>query len=229
MYTIPPVYLIGILAMILSWIVRWRFQSTMKKLSRVSNRSGMSGRTIAERMLEDYGISDVQVISTRGQLTDHYHPTKRTVNLSETVYGQISIAAMAVAAHECGHAVQHAKAYSFLQFRSAIVPVVSIANRYSHWVLLAGIVLIEMSAIPLLVGLILLAGSTLFSLITLPVEFDASRRALVWLEDTGMARGEDYEMARKGLRWAAMTYVVAALTSLATLMYYLSIFLRSRN
>jgi Zn-dependent membrane protease YugP len=215
--------------MILSWIVRQRFKSNMSRLSQLPTRSGMSGREIAENMLGDYGIADVQIISTPGQLTDHYHPGKRTVNLSEVVFAERSIAAAAVAAHECGHAVQHNTQYSFLQFRSGIVPVLNIANRFTPWLLMGGIFLIEMSAIPLAIGVALLGVSTLFSLITLPVEFDASRRALAWLDDSGLMRGEEYEEAKKGLRWAAMTYVVAALTSLATLLYYVSILMGRRN
>ncbi len=222
--------IISVVAMGLSWLVRQRFQSNMNRLSRLATRSGLSGHDIADRMLEDNGISDVQVISVRGQLTDHYNPAKRTVNLSDIVYGERSIAAAAVAAHECGHAIQHATQYSFLQLRSGIVPVLSIANRFTPFVLMAGVFLIEMSAIPLFVGVVLLGVSTLFSLITLPVEFDASRRALNWLDNTGLMQGEEYAEAKKGLRWAAMTYVVAALTSLATLLYYAAILMgRNRN
>lgn len=221
--------ILGVVAMGLSWLVRQRFQSTMNKLGRMSTRAGLSGAEIAEQMLGDNGIADVQIISTRGQLTDHYNPAKRTVNLSEVVYDQRSIAAAAVSAHEVGHAVQHATQYSFLQFRSGIVPVLSIANRFTPFVLMGGIFLIEFSAIPLTVGVALLGISTLFSLITLPVEFDASRRALSWLDETGLMQGEEYDYAKKGLRWAAMTYVVAALTSLATLLYYVAILMGRRN
>ncbi|MEL7533064.1 MAG: zinc metallopeptidase [Bacteroidota bacterium] len=221
--------ILGVIAMGLSWIVKKRFQSTMDKLSRIPTRSGMSGKEIAESMLGEYGIADVQILSTRGMLTDHYNPAKRTVNLSEVVYAERSIAAAAVSAHECGHAVQHATSYSFLRFRSGLVPVLNIANRFAPFVLMGGIFLIEFSPLPLTIGVGLLAASTLFSLITLPVEFDASRRALAWLDDTGAMQGEEYEQAKKGLRWAAMTYVVAALTSLATLLYYVSILMSRRN
>ena len=221
--------IIGGVAMILSWIVRQRFKSNMNRLSQLPTRSGMSGREIAETMLGDNGVADVQIISTPGQLTDHYHPGKRTVNLSEVVFAERSIAAAAVAAHECGHAVQHNTKYGFLQLRSGIVPVLNIANRFTPFLLMGGIFLIETSAIPLALGVALLGVSTLFSLITLPVEFDASRRALAWLDDSGLMRGEEYEEAKKGLRWAAMTYVVAALTSLATLLYYAAILMRRRN
>lgn len=221
--------ILGVIAMGLSWIVKKRFQSTMDKLARIPTSNGMSGKEIAEQMLGDYGIADVQILSTRGMLTDHYNPAKRTVNLSEVVYAERSIAAAAVSAHECGHAVQHATSYSFLRFRSGLVPVLNIANRFAPFVLMGGIVLIEMTPLPLTIGVALLGASTLFSLITLPVEFDASRRALAWLDDTGGMQGEEYEHAKKGLRWAAMTYVVAALTSLATLLYYVSILMGRRN
>ncbi|MEM6261791.1 MAG: zinc metallopeptidase [Bacteroidota bacterium] len=222
-------YIIGIVAMLASTVVRNRFQATLNKLSQIPTSSGMSGREIAERMLADYGIQDVQVVSTGGMLTDHYNPGNKTVNLSEAVYNQRSITAAAVAAHEVGHAVQHATAYSFLKFRSAIVPVVSLSSKVSPWVLMAGIVMLESFPAILGVGLILLAASTLFSLITLPVEFDASKRAVAWLDRVQITRGEETDQAKKGLKWAAMTYVVAALTSLATLLYYLSIFMQRRR
>ncbi|MEM7374054.1 MAG: zinc metallopeptidase [Bacteroidota bacterium] len=223
------VYLIGILAFGLSWLVKFRFNSVMKQLSRVATQSGMSGQEIAEAMLRDHKIHDVQVISVRGQLTDHYNPAKRTVNLSEAVYAQRNVTAAAVAAHEVGHAIQHATQYSFLQMRSRLVPVVSLTSRFSGIVLMAGIVTIQTFPQVMLVGIIMLAAATLFSVITLPVEFDASRRALAWLEQTGISRGEEQELATKGLRWAAMTYVVAALGSLATLLYYLNIYQRGRR
>ncbi|MEO0471542.1 MAG: zinc metallopeptidase [Bacteroidota bacterium] len=213
----------------LSALVRWRFQSVMNQLSRVSTSAGLDGRQIAEQMLADNGISDVQILSVKGQLTDHYNPAKRTVNLSDWVYDQRSVAAAAVSAHEVGHAVQHATKYSFLSFRSAIVPVVSISNRFSPWVLMGGIAMIEIFPQLMIIGLVMLGASTLFSLITLPVEFDASRRALAWLDQTGISQGEEYDLAKKGLKWAAMTYVVAALSSLATLLYYLSIFMSRRR
>lgn len=179
-------------------------------------------------MLHANGIYDVKVVSVRGMLTDHYNPTKKTVNLSEAVYSQRNITSTAVAAHECGHAIQHATGYSFLQFRSKLVPVVNIASKFSTWVLLAGIALIEVFPAVMLAGICLLAGSTLFSLVTLPVEFDASKRALVWLESSNLTNGEEHQGAKKGLKWAAMTYVVAALSSLGVLFYYLSIYLRRR-
>lgn len=220
---------IGIATFILSWVVRYRFKSVMKSLSQMGTRSGLSGREIAERMLHDNGIYDVQVISTPGMLTDHYNPLKKTVNLSEAVYNEHSVAAAAIAAHECGHAVQHAKQYSFLQARSGLVPVVNIASRFAPWLILAGIFTIETFPVLMLAGIILFGASTLFSFVTLPVEFDASKRALVWLNQSNLTHGEEHEAAEKGLRWAAMTYVVAALGSLATLLYYVMIFMGSRD
>lgn len=227
----PTAYLIGLIAMAASAIVRWRFQSVMNGLAKTRLSAGLTGEEVAARMLRDYNIRDVQVTATPGALTDHYNPQNKTVNLSEWVHQQPSIAAAAIAAHECGHAVQHASAYPMLQFRSAIVPVVSIGSRFSPWLLMGGIIVMQEfgNSLILLLGILALAGSTLFSLITLPVEFDASKRALDWLDRTGLARGEEYAAARTGLKWAAMTYVVAALASLATLLYYLSIFLRSRR
>ena len=220
---------IGIATFILSWVVRYRFKSVMNKLSQMGTGSGLSGREIAERMLNDNGIYDVQVISTPGMLTDHYNPLKRTVNLSDAVYNERSVAAAAIAAHECGHAVQHAKQYSFLQARSGLVPVVNIASRFAPWLILAGIFTIETFPFLMLAGIILFGASTLFSFITLPVEFDASKRALAWLNQSGLTAGAEHEAAEKGLKWAAMTYVVAALGSLATLLYYVMIFMGSRD
>ena len=225
------IYMIGIGLFLLSAVVRSRFTSVMNNLSRVGTSSGLSGREVAEQMLQDYGIHDVQVISVNGQLTDHYNPQKRTVNLSDAEFHERSITAAAVAAHECGHAVQHATHYSFLQFRSSLVPVVSIASRYSMFVIIGGAVVLEMfqSPLVLLIGIIMFAAGTLFSFITLPVEFDASKRALAWLQRSGITRGEEYAQAQKGLWWAAMTYVVAAIGSLAYLLYYISIFMGSRR
>ena len=172
-------------------------------------------------MLKQHGIFDVRVISTTGQLTDHYNPTDRTINLSPAVYNGHNISAAAVAAHECGHAVQHAQSYAFLQLRSSLVPVVSVASRWVQWILLAGVILLQSMPAILVVGVALLALTTLFSLITLPVEFDASRRALQWLGSTGILYGQNVAYARDALKWAALTYVIAALGSLATLFYYL--------
>jgi len=211
-----------------SWLVGARLKSKFKQYSQVPTSNGMSGKEIAEKMLRDNNISDVQVISVPGQLTDHYNPLKKTVNLSPEVYHGRHVAAAAVAAHECGHAVQHAKAYMWLQMRSTLVPFVSFSSKWMQWVLLAGILLIQFSIIPLTVGVALFAMTTLFSFITLPVEFDASNRALVWLESSRMTTAQEHDQAKDALKWAAMTYVVAALASLATLLYYLSLLNRRR-
>lgn len=225
------IYIIMIVVTGLSWLVKNRFEAAIKQLSQVPTQSGLTGREIAEEMLKDYGVHDVQVVSTGGMLTDHYNPGNKTVNLSEAVYHERNVTAAAVAAHECGHAVQHATQYSFLQFRSSLVPVVSLTSKFSPWVLMAGVAVLQMfqSPLVLLIGIIMMGAATLFSVITLPVEFDASRRALAWLDKTGMAQGEEHELAKKGLKWAAMTYVVAALGSIATLLYYVNIFMRMRR
>ncbi|MDX1907053.1 MAG: zinc metallopeptidase [Bacteroidia bacterium] len=223
------IYIIVLATMAASWLVRFRFQQVIQELSEVPTRSGMSGKEIAERMLRDYGIYDVKVISAPGMLTDHYNPADKTVNLSEAVYHTRNVTAAAVAAHECGHAVQHATAYSFLQFRSSLVPVVSIASRFSPFVLMGGVLMIQTFPLLLQIGVLMLAAATLFSFVTLPVEFDASRRALAWLEKSHITSGDEHVYAKKGLWWAAMTYVVAALGSLATLLYYLAILLNRRQ
>lgn len=212
--------------MLLSWMVSSQLKSRFAKYSRMPLRSGLSGREIAEKMLYESGINNVRVISTPGKLTDHYNPLTRTVNLSPEVYNGRSVAAAAVAAHECGHAVQHARAYAFLQMRSTLVPVISVSSRYMQWVLLAGILTIESFPGIMLAGIVMFAATTLFSFITLPVEFDATKRALAWLTNTGMTVGEEYRNAKDALKWASLTYVVAALASLATLLYYIMIFLR---
>jgi hypothetical protein len=179
-------------------------------------------------MLADHGIRDVQVISVEGQLTDHYNPTDKTVNLSEAVYNQRNAAAAAVAAHECGHAVQHAQAYSWLEMRSKLVPVVSVASNWVQWVLIAGILMIKSFPQLLLVGIVLFAATTLFSVITLPVEYDASNRALAWLENKHMLTREEQAGAQDALKWAARTYVVAAIGSIATLLYYIMVYTNRR-
>ena len=211
-----------------SWAVGAMLKSKFQKYSQVGAASGLSGKEIAEKMLRDNNIRDVQVISVPGQLTDHYNPLKKTVNLSPEVYHGKSVAAAAVSAHECGHAIQHAQAYLWLQMRSALVPVVSVSSKWMQWVLLGGILLLQVTPIPLTIGVALFAMTTLFAFITLPVEFDASRRALVWLEGTRMTNQKEHDMAKDALKWAAMTYVVAALASLATLLYYLSLLNRRR-
>ena len=215
------IYVIMIVFFVISFLVGQQLRSKFAKYSRVSLAKGLSGKEVAELMLSNNGINDVRVISVEGQLTDHYNPTDKTVNLSPDVYNGRSVAAAAVAAHECGHAIQHAKSYAFLQMRSSLVPVVSVASRYVQWVLLAGVILLQTFPAILLIGVVMLALTTLFSFITLPVEFDASRRALAWLNSTGLTYGESADNARDALKWAALTYVVAALGSLATLLYYL--------
>ncbi len=212
-----------------SWFVQYRLKSKFKKYSDTPISSNLTGAEIAQKMLADNGIYDVKVISVNGQLTDHYNPVNKTVNLSESVYSRRNAAAAAVAAHECGHAVQHAKAYSWLTMRSKLVPVVSVSSRWMQWVILGGIFLMPYLGPTLLaVGVGLFALTTLFSFITLPVEFDASRRALAWIEDKNMATSRELEDSKDALKWAAMTYVVAAIGSLATLLYYIS-YLSGRN
>ncbi len=215
--------------MLLSWLVSNQLKSRFAKYARVPLRSGLSGREVAEKMLRERGINDVRVISTPGRLTDHYNPMHKTVNLSPQVYSGRSVAAAAVAAHECGHAVQHARAYAFLQMRSTLVPVISVSSRYMQWVLLLGIFTVESFPGILLAGIIMFAATTLFSFITLPVEFDATKRALAWLNETGITIGQEHHQAKDALKWAAMTYVVAALASLATLLYYIMIFMGRRS
>ncbi len=221
-------YLLIIVLMLASWGVQWRLRSKFKKYAAIPLQAGLSGVQIAELMLADHGITDVKIISTDGRLTDHYNPTDRTVNLSEGVYAERSAAAAAIAAHECGHAVQHASAYSMLQFRSAMVPTLGAVSRWMPWILMAGIFMLRTSVIPLGVGILLFSLTTLFTFVTLPVEFDASRRALAWMDKRGIVTAQEHGMAKDALWWAAMTYVVAALSSLATLLYYVSIFLRRR-
>lgn len=223
------IYLISILFFIISLAVSWRLKSKFNKYSQISIRSNLSGREIAERMLHDNGIYDVKVIHVEGQLTDHYNPADKTVNLSEEVYHGRNAAAAAVAAHECGHAVQHAKAYGFLKMRSALVPVVSVASNYMQWIILIGIFVMQATPVPLMIGVGLFAMTTIFSFITLPVEFDASRRALAWIDKNGIVTSQEHEMSKDALWWAAMTYVVAALGSLATLLYYISLLMGRRD
>ncbi len=221
-------YFLVILLMLVSWGIQWRLRSKFKKYAQVGLQSGLTGAQVAELMLADHGITDVRIESTDGKLTDHYNPATKTVNLSEGVYAERSAAAAAVAAHECGHAVQHATAYSMLQFRSAMVPALSAVSRYMPWILLLGIFMLRTSVIPLGLGILLFALTTLFSFVTLPVEFDASRRALAWMDKRGVVTTAEHAMAKDALWWAAMTYVVAAISSLATLLYYVSIFMRRR-
>nr|WP_068891371.1 zinc metallopeptidase [Pedobacter panaciterrae] len=224
-------YLIAGIMFVVGLIVSNRLKSKFKEYSEIGLANGMSGKEIAERMLSDNGIYNVSVISTPGHLSDHYNPEDRTVNLSPDVYEGRSISAAAVAAHECGHAVQHATAYSMLTFRSAIVPFVNISTQLSQWIILAGLGFLIGSANPtvLLVGIFLFAITTLFTIITLPVEYDASNRALKWLENNHITTPYEHDKAADALKWAARTYVVAAISSIATLLYYILLFVNSRD
>jgi Zn-dependent membrane protease YugP len=225
-------YIIGGLVMLVSMFVSNKLKSKFKHYSHLRLRNGMSGAEIAQKMLHDNGITDVRVISVAGQLTDHYNPKDRTVNLSEAVYAQRNAAAAAVAAHEVGHAVQHATAYSWLGMRSKLVPIVSVASKYSQWVIIGGVALVASTAFGqwvLLAGIIMYGVGTLFAFVTLPVEYDASHRALAWLENNRMLSPEEHAGAKDALKWAARTYVVAAIGSLATLLYFISIFLKNRS
>jgi len=229
------VYLILIIpVLILSMFVQWRFRNKFSKYAEMQLSSGLSGKEVAERMLHDNGIYDVKVMSTEGQLTDHYNPSDRTVNLSTDVYHSRSVAAAAVAAHECGHALQQAKSYNWLQLRSSMVPVVSISSNLLQWVLIIGVLLIGFTGNPIVlaIGVVGLGLVTIFSIITLPVEFDASNRALAWLRNNNSVMQTDAEnaQAKDALWWAAMTYVVAAVGALANLIYYASmLFGRNRD
>ncbi|MEH6680654.1 MAG: zinc metallopeptidase [Sediminicola sp.] len=216
--------LLGAIALV-SWLVSNKLKSKFKHYSKVHLRNGMSGAEIAEKMLADHGIRDVKVISTPGMLTDHYNPVNKTVNLSEGVYSQRNASAAAVAAHECGHAVQHATAYEWLTMRSKLVPVVSVTSGMSMWVVFGGIMLGAAAGIGLgywiaVAGLVMMGFATLFSFITLPVEYDASNRALAWLKNKNMVSPEEYKGSEDALKWAARTYLVAAIGSLATLVYW---------
>jgi uncharacterized protein len=218
-------YIIFGVVALASWIIQSRLKSKFERYSRIPIPRGMTGKDVAVKMLRDNGIYDVQVISTNGHLTDHYNPATKTVNLSENVYASSSVAAAAVAAHECGHAVQHATAYAPLALRSRLVPVVSFASTWMQWLLLAGILMIRTFPQLLLAGIVLFALTTLFSFITLPVEINASQRALVWLNTAGITNYETHDQAKDALKTAAYSYVVAALGSLAALVYYIMIFM----
>jgi uncharacterized protein len=225
------IYLISILIMGVSWLVSSTMQRRFKQYSEMPIK--LTGKEVAEKMLRDNGIYDVKVVSVAGALTDHYNPLDKTVNLSDWVYAQSNVAAAAVASHECGHAVQHNTAYSWLTMRSKLVPVVQVSSQYVQWIILGGLAVLMFTkgAVPwvLLVGIILFALTTLFSFITLPVEFDASARALKWLDTTQILQAEEHDKAKNALKWAASTYVVAALGSLVTLLYYISIFTGARR
>ena len=225
--------LAGILFLVSSYVSN-RLKSKFKKYSKINLQNGMSCAEIAQKMLSDNNIFDVQVTSTKGMLTDHYNPTNKTVNLSDGVYHQRNAAAAAIAAHECGHAVQHATAYNWLQMRSAIVPAVGVASKLSNFIIMAGIIITAIGALGgigpsvFLLGIGLFAVTTAFAFITLPVEFDASKRALIWLQKENMVTQQEFAGAKDALKWAARTYVVAALGSLATLLYFIMIFMGRR-
>ena len=223
--------IIGGIFMLISMFVSNKLKSKFALYSKIHLKNGLSGKEIAEQMLSDNGITDVKVISVQGQLTDHYNPANKTVNLSEVVYSERNAAAAAVAAHECGHAVQHATAYSWLTMRSKLVPVVSVSSKVMQWVIVAGLAIAASTnnTIVLFIGILMFGVTTLFSFITLPVEFDASNRALAWLEQKNMVTAEEHDGAEDALKWAARTYVVAALGSLATLLYYISRYASSRR
>lgn len=223
-----PIYLlITAIIFIVSTIVQGQLKSKFEKYSKTRLSNGLSGKEIAEKMLRDNGITDVKVTSTPGMLTDHYNPANKTVNLSEGVYNQRSTAAAAVAAHECGHAVQHVVGYSMLQLRSQLVPIVSISSKFLQWVLLAGLAIMAFSGNTLIlgIGIGLFAITTLFAFITLPVEYDASNRALKWLENNHVVQPGEYDECKDALKWAARTYLVSAVGSLAQLIYFVMIFL----
>lgn len=216
--------LIGAIALV-SWLVSNRLKKKFETYSKIQLRNGLSGAEIAKKMLADHGINDVEVISTPGRLTDHYNPKNKTVNLSESVYSQRHAAAAAVAAHECGHAVQHAQAYSWLEMRSSLVPVVSVTSGMSQWLIIGGLVLGGAAGAGLgwwvaAAGVVFMSFATLFSFITLPVEYDASHRALAWLKNKNMVSQQEYAGAEDALKWAARTYVVAAIGALASLLYW---------
>jgi Zn-dependent membrane protease YugP len=221
-------FLLIILIGLLGMLVQSRLKNKFKKYAQLHLQNGMSGKEIAEKMLADHQIFDVQVISTPGSLTDHYNPQNKTVNLSEAVYSERNASAAAVAAHECGHAVQHAKSYAWLQLRSKLVPAVGISSKLASFLLIAGIFTVQAFPQLLLFGIILFAATVIFTLVTLPVEYDASNRALAWLEEKNMVTNNEHDAAKDALKWAARTYVVAALSSIATLLYYVNIY-NSRN
>jgi Zn-dependent membrane protease YugP len=216
----------------ISWAVQSRLKGKFEKYSALSFKGNMTGAQVAAKMLHDNGIYDVTIQSVEGKLTDYYNPFDKTVNLSPEVYNGVSVASAAIAAHECGHALQHARAYFWLGLRSRVVPIVNFAANWVQWILLAGMVLMMFAGVfgvgVLILGVALFALTTFFSFVTLPVEFDASNRALLWLESSGVTTPQEHYMAKDALSWAAMTYVVAALGSLVTLLYYVSIFLRRR-
>lgn len=222
-------WIIFIVFMLLSWLVSARLKSKFRSYSKMPIASGLTGRDVAEKMLHDNGVTDVTVQSVPGELTDHYNPLKKTINLSREVYAGSSVASAAVAAHETGHALQHAQSYAWLGMRSKLAPVVSFSSNWIQWVMIAGLILINSRPEILLVGIVLFAITTLFSFITLPVEINASKRALAWLSNAGITYAGTHDKARNALKWAAYTYVIAALGSLAALIYYIMIFMGVRS
>jgi uncharacterized protein len=226
----PGILIVSLIFLGISMLVSMVLKSKFTKYSKVALRAGLTGREIAEKMLRENGIYDVKVVSSDGFLSDHYNPANKTVNLSPEVYGGNSVAAAAVAAHECGHAVQHAAAYQWLTMRSKLVPVVQISSSLVNWVLLIGVIMAASgNATVLLIGIIMMSVTVLFTLITLPVEFDASNRALAWLNRTNVTDNREYPLAKDALKWAATTYVVAALAAVVTLIQYIMIYLGSRD
>jgi Zn-dependent membrane protease YugP len=228
----PGIMIVSVLFMLLGMLVQFRLKSKFAQYGKMPTSSGLTGKEIAEKMLKDNGIYDVQVVSVGGVLSDHYNPTNKTVNLSPDVFNNATVSAAAVAAHECGHAVQHATAYSMLQLRSKIVPAVQISSKLSQWVIIAGLGMMGFgggSPTILLIGIILFAVTTLFAVITLPVEFDASNRALKWLNGANITTTQEHEGAKDALKWAALTYVVSALASIAMLFQYIMIFMSRSN
>jgi Zn-dependent membrane protease YugP len=228
----PGILFISLLFMGIGFLVQMRLKSKFRHYGQQPLQSGLTGKEVAEKMLRENGIYDVQVVSVNGFLSDHYNPMNKTVNLSPEVYQGNSVAAAAVAAHECGHAVQHATSYQWLMLRSRLVPVVQISTTLSQWILAIGVGMLGFgggNSTVLLIGIVLFATSTLFSIVTLPVEFDASNRALVWLNTTNITKGTEHEGAKDALKWAAATYVVAALASIAMLVQYILIYLGRRN
>ena len=215
------IWFIVIAVMVLSFIIQQTLQSRFAKCSQIPTPGRLTGAEVARKMLEDNGITNVRITSVQGQLTDHFNPETMTVNLSESVYGQRSIAAAAVAAHECGHVLQHAKGYAPLKMRTALVPVVSFANKTVQWIILLGVLLINITPSLLWLGIILFGATTLFSIVTLPVEVNASQRAVAWLKESRIVDSETAPMAADALKWAAYTYFIAAIGSLATLLYYI--------
>ncbi len=224
----PSIMLVSLIFVGISMLVSMRLKSKFMRYSKVYLASGLTGKQVAEKMLKENGIYDVSVTSSNGFLSDHYNPMNKTVNLSPDVYNGVSVAAAAVAAHECGHAVQHATSYKWLMLRSRLVPVVQFSSSLVQWVLIGGILMIKVFPQLLLIGIVLFALTTLFSLVTLPVEFDASNRALAWLQHTNVTNTQEYPQAKDALKWAAMTYVVAAIASLVTLVQYILIYANRR-